>query len=104
MVFGRLRSMLSRSHRGRKSKLPIQKIKIVGEPRLAGPNDFCIIADGTDRYDVIMACPQCGGGIPLGRHRMKAIDKMGRVTVDPSILHHRCGAHFWVRDNLIYFV
>ena len=81
-----------------------QKIRIVKTPMLEKANDFYIMPDGHDRYDVIMICPHCQNFIPLSKNHVKIIDRKGKITIEPSILHKRCGAHFWIKENMIYFV
>lgn len=81
-----------------------QKIKIVNTPKLEKANEFYIMPDGDDRYDVIMVCPDCQNFIPLSKNHIKTIDRKGKITIEPSILHKSCGAHFWIKENKIYFV
>lgn len=81
-----------------------QEIKIVNTSKLEKANEFYIMPDGHERYDVIMVCPHCQNFIPLSKNHIKTIDRKGKISIDPSILHKSCGAHFWIIKNMIYFV
>ena len=80
-------------------------INIVDHNRIEKANDFYLKADiGTNKYFATLICPQCNDLIPITSNHTKIIDKDGKISLDPSVLHEDCGAHFFVKENIIYFV
>ena len=51
-----------------------------------------------------MICPQCMTVSVITERHTKIFGKDGRLTIDPSILHKKCGAHYYIIKNEILFV
>ena len=80
-------------------------INIVDHNRIENVNDFYLKADiGVSKYFATLICPRCKDMIPITTNHTKIIGRNGKITLEPSVLHEECGTHFFVRDNIIYFV
>lgn len=51
-----------------------------------------------------MVCPKCEDILFVTNNHIKKFDRDGKITIDPSILHKRCGAHYYVVKNEILFL
>ena len=80
-------------------------INITKSDMIKNHGDLQVIfhAEGEGCFFAII-CPTCGDLAFITEKHTKTFDRDGKLTVDPSILHDKCGAHYYIIKNEILFV
>lgn len=78
-----------------------QNITILEHKNSKESGEFTLWPKWPDSITSYIVCPDCKNKIKIWKNHTVTINQNGTITVNPSIIHKECGAHFWVRENKI---
>ena len=80
-------------------------INITNSLSIKNPRDLQIIFnDRGDSCLFAIICPKCKKLMSVTSNHTKTFDREGKLTIEPSILHERCDAHYYIVKNEILYV
>ncbi len=96
------------SFKFRKKKLTMTSagfVNITSNEEIKNYGDLQVIfhKDGEGCF-FAMICPKCKDISLITARHTKTFDLDGKITIHPSILHRKCGAHYYVIKNEILLI
>jgi len=79
-------------------------ITILEHKTATKPLEFTLWPQWPDKIISYIMCPKCNQNILISTNHTVTINQDGKITIDPSVLHVSCGAHFWVNENNVSHV
>ncbi len=88
----------------KKHHLKHDTITILEHKNATNPLEFTLWPHWPDRVTSYLLCPKCKKNMDISTNHTVTINKNGTITIDPSLLHIPCGAHFWVNENNVTYL
>ena len=88
----------------KKQLLKHDTITILEHKTATKPLEFTLWPQWPDKIISYIMCPKCNQNILISTNHTVTINQDGKITIDPSVLHVSCGAHFWVNENNVSHV